>query len=72
MHFIGMLAASISVYVNYDIAITLYSLIPALLASLILLYNNIQIKNMFGYVTTEAIGNNISMLMSDEYAQRQD
>jgi len=41
MHFIGMLAAETQAAVQYDILITLLSLVPACLASLVVLYNGI-------------------------------
>lgn len=42
MHFIGMLAMKTSVSVTYDIPITLLSLVPAFLASLIVLFNGLH------------------------------
>jgi len=55
MHFIGMLAASIPTTISYDITITIYSLIPAVLASLVLLYNNVSRDNMFQQLLVRSI-----------------
>jgi len=55
MHFIGMLAASIPTTISYDITITIYSLIPAVLASLVLLYNNTNHDNLFKQLLVRSI-----------------
>lgn len=46
MHFIGMLAAELSVRVNYDLIITLVSLIPVFLASLVVLFNGLKSESI--------------------------
>ena len=46
MHFIGMLAAKLSVVVNYDLIITLLSLIPVFFASLVLLFNGLKSESI--------------------------
>jgi PAS domain S-box-containing protein len=38
MHFIGMLAFSLSVPVRYDVLITLFSMVPAILASIVMIW----------------------------------
>lgn len=57
MHFIGMLAYELPVNVNYDVTITIFSVIPAVLASLVILRTTVSKKLSLGRLSK------LSMLM---------